>query len=97
MLIPSRSVAPGQSSAPRDQLADALRDHGIGTSIHFVPLHRHRYYRETYGYSPDDFPVATRESEREISLPIYSAMSDTDVERVVTAVMTALSAIPLGR
>jgi perosamine synthetase len=90
-------IAPGQSSARRDQLVEALRDQGIGTSIHFVPLHHHRHYRETYGYSPDDFPVATRESEREISLPIYSAMSDTDVERVVTAVLTALSAIPLGR
>ena len=46
----------------------------------------HPYYRETYGYKPEDFPVAYREYRRIISLPIYSAMTDEDVADVVAAV-----------
>jgi perosamine synthetase len=73
----------------RDRFIAAMTTAGIGTSVHFVPLHLHRYYRETYGYEPEDFPVARRESEREVSLPIYSRMSDDDVTRVIEAVLTA--------
>ena len=54
--------------------------------MHFIPLHLHPYYRETYGYKPQDFPVAYREYQRVISLPIYSRMSDEDVEDVIRAV-----------
>ena len=55
-------------------------------SVHFIPLHVHPYYREMYGYAPEDFPVAYREYLREISLPIHSTMSDDDVETVIAAV-----------
>jgi dTDP-4-amino-4,6-dideoxygalactose transaminase len=71
----------------RDAFADALRKKNIGISVHFIPLHLHTYYRETYGYTPESFPVATREFRREISLPIYSRMSDRDVEDVIEAVL----------
>ena len=54
--------------------------------MHFIPLHLHPYYRETYGYQPDDFPIAYQEFLREISLPIYSKMSDRDVDDVIEAV-----------
>ena len=47
----------------------------------------HPYYREMYGYHPTDFPVAYREYQREISLPIYSKMSDKDVQDVIEAVL----------
>ncbi|MBK9711669.1 MAG: DegT/DnrJ/EryC1/StrS family aminotransferase [Kouleothrix sp.] len=63
-----------------------LKRHQIGTSVHFIPLHLHPYYRETYGYQPEDFPVAYGEYMREISLPIYSKMSDQDVQDVISAV-----------
>jgi len=63
-----------------------LRESNIGVSVHWIPLHMHPYYRETYGYRPEDFPVAYNEYQRIISLPIYSAMSDQDVADVIAAV-----------
>jgi perosamine synthetase len=64
-----------------------LRQANIGASVHWIPLHMHPYYRETYGYQPEDFPVAFAEYQRIISLPIYSAMSDQDVSDVIAAVI----------
>jgi dTDP-4-amino-4,6-dideoxygalactose transaminase len=70
----------------RAQFLDRLRERKIGASVHFIPLHVHPYYREMYGYRPEDLPVAHEEYLREISLPIYSKMSDDDVESVIAAV-----------
>ncbi len=70
----------------RAESSDALKARNIGTSVHFIPLHQPPYYRETYGYQPDAFPAACREQQRLISLPIYSKMSDQDVQDVVDAV-----------
>ena len=72
----------------RDQLIEDLKARGIGTSMHFIPLHVHSYYRKTFGLCPEDFPVAYRNSQRAISLPIYSSMADADVERVILEVTT---------
>jgi perosamine synthetase len=66
---------------------EELRKRGIGASVHFIPLHVHPYYREAYGYKESDFPVAFQEFQREVSLPIYSKMSDEDVNRVISAVL----------
>jgi dTDP-4-amino-4,6-dideoxygalactose transaminase len=70
----------------RAQFIEKLKQLNIGTSVHFIPLHFHPYYRETYGYAPTDFPVAFEEFQRVISLPIYSKMSGEDVEDVVGSV-----------
>jgi dTDP-4-amino-4,6-dideoxygalactose transaminase len=75
-----------QLAISRADFIEALKQRGIGVSVHFIPLHLHPYYRDTYGYKPEDFPVAYREYTREISLPIYSRMSDDDVQRVIDAV-----------
>jgi dTDP-4-amino-4,6-dideoxygalactose transaminase len=75
----------------RAQFVEELKQRNIGVSVHFIPLHIHPYYRETYGYRPEDFPVAYREYLREISLPIYSKMSDQDVQDVIDAVADILS------
>jgi len=64
-----------------------LKVRNIGASVHFIPLHLHPYYRETYGHCPEDFPVAYREYLREVSLPIYSKMSDDDVTDVISAIL----------
>jgi dTDP-4-amino-4,6-dideoxygalactose transaminase len=64
----------------------ALRHHNIGASVHFIPLHLHPYYRDRYGYRPDDFPAATQAYARLISLPIYSRMTEGDVRDVIDAV-----------
>lgn len=74
----------------RDAVIEALKTDGIGTSVHFIPLHLHPYYRRTYGYAAGDFPVAEREYGREISLPIYPDLTDSEIERVVAAVSRAL-------
>jgi len=73
----------------RGRMIDDLTARGIGTSVHFIPLHLHSYYRDRYGLRPDDFPNALAEFERVVSLPIYSAMTDADVDRVVAAVAAA--------
>lgn len=73
-------------SIDRAAFVEQLRERNIGVSVHFIPLHVHPYYRQTYGYAPEDFPVAYREYLREISLPIYPAMSDDDVDSVIAAV-----------
>ena len=70
----------------RNKFIDELRQKGIGTSVHFIPLHMHPYYREAYGYQPDDFPVAYGTYQRIISLPIYARMTDNDVMRVIESV-----------
>ena len=69
----------------RDQFITALRAENIGTGIHFVSLHLHPYYRETFGLQPNDFPNAADISERVISLPMYPKMSEFDINDVVEA------------
>ena len=70
----------------RSDLIRELKEAGIGTSVHFIPLHLHPYYRERYGYSSGDFPNAEDAYARCISLPIYPDMRDGEVERVLAAV-----------
>lgn len=78
-------------SIDREQFIEELRARGIGTSVHFIPLHIHPYYRRTYKHRPGDFPVSYKTYKRIVSLPIYPKMTDNDVERVVNSVMDVLS------
>jgi dTDP-4-amino-4,6-dideoxygalactose transaminase len=71
----------------RAQFMEELKKRNIGASVHFIPLHVHPYYRDTFGFRPDDLPVAHSEFLREISLPIFSKMSDADVQSVIDAVL----------
>lgn len=70
----------------RSEFIELLKKENIGTSVHFIPLHLHPFYRQTYGYRPEDFPTATRIFERTISLPLYPKMTETDVRDVIEAV-----------
>jgi len=70
----------------RDEFIHRMRVRNIGCSVHFIPIHLHRYYRDRYGLKPDDFPVAKREFERIVSLPLTPRMSDADVQDVIDAV-----------
>jgi dTDP-4-amino-4,6-dideoxygalactose transaminase len=70
----------------RNQFIEELRSRGIGTSVHFIPLHIHPYYRDTYHYQPTDYPISFRVYQQVVSLPIYSKMSSEDVWRVVEGV-----------
>jgi dTDP-4-amino-4,6-dideoxygalactose transaminase len=71
----------------RTAFIEALRVRGIGASVHFIPLHLHPYYRQTYGYTPADLPVASAVSEQIVSLPLYPRMRPTDLQRVIAAIM----------
>jgi dTDP-4-amino-4,6-dideoxygalactose transaminase len=77
-----------QSSAlriHRDRVIEELRQRGIGTSVHFIPLHLHPYYQRMWGYRPGEFPVAEDYFDRCISLPIYPSLTDEDLHRVIEA------------
>ena len=74
----------------RGQVIDGLKELGIGTSVHFIPLHLHPYYRQRWGYRPEDCPVASAEYERVISLPLWPGMSGNDIERVVNGLEMVL-------
>ncbi len=69
----------------RDQVIEELRQRGIGTSVHFIPLHLHPYYRRRWGYRDGQFPVSESFSERCISLPLYPRMTDDEANRVIEA------------
>ena len=70
----------------RRQFIEELKLRNIGTSVHFIPLHRHPYYRDTYGYNAESFPRSEAYYACCISLPIYPGMTDGTVGRVVEAI-----------
>jgi perosamine synthetase len=70
----------------RNQFVEALREKEIGTSVHFIPLHLHPYYRDKFGYEPEDFPNASAAFDRIVSLPIYPGMTEGNVRDVIVAV-----------
>lgn len=74
----------------RDQFLREMRDRNIGCSVHFIPIHLHSYYREKYRYKPDQFPIALREYQRMLSLPLFPSMNEEDVQDVIGAVIDIL-------
>ena len=84
-LFPIR-IREGALSITRDKMIEKLREQNVGTSVHFIPVHTFTYYVKKYGYKNSDYPVAYREAERLISLPLHPGLSDEDVSDVVVAV-----------
>lgn len=70
----------------RDQFIDELKRAGVGCSVHWRPLHLHPYYQKTFGWRAQDFPVATAQWKRLISLPIFPGMRDDEIEYVIRTV-----------
>lgn len=70
----------------RAQFIEALRARNVGTSVHFIPVHLHPYYRERFGYQRGDLPNAERAYDRILSLPLYPRMTEEDVAYVIRAV-----------
>lgn len=66
----------------RAAVIEALKLKGIGTSVHWIPLHMHPYYRDTYGYRADEFPRAAAAGRELVSLPIYPDMADEEINYV---------------
>jgi len=78
-------VRPEVLRVGRDEVIDLLRRRGIGTSVHFQPLHLHSYYRKTFGYRRGSYPETERESSRAISLPLYPGLGERQAGRVIEA------------
>lgn len=70
----------------RNDSIEALKEKGIGTSVHFIPLHLHPFYRKQFGYRRGDLPVAESIYESIVSLPLYPKMTEKDVRRVISAI-----------
>jgi dTDP-4-amino-4,6-dideoxygalactose transaminase len=79
-------LRPEVLSIGRDQFIEELTRRKIGTSVHFIPIHLHPYYRDRYGYAPDTFPVANSNYRRMLSLPLHPGLTEGDVADVVEAV-----------
>jgi dTDP-4-amino-4,6-dideoxygalactose transaminase len=78
-------VNPSALRIGRDRVIEELKQRGIGTSVHFIPLHLHPLYRKLFGFRGGEFPVAEERFERAISLPIYPGMAEEDAGRVIEA------------
>ncbi len=78
-------VNPRSLRIHRDQVIEELRERGIGSSVHFIPLHLHPLYQNRLGYRPGQFPEAEARFDAALSLPIYPDMTDAEIERVVEA------------
>lgn len=74
----------------REDFIIQMAEHGIGCSVHFIPLHLQPYWRDEYNLRSDDFPISQSLYEREVSLPLYTSMTDDDVNRVIDAVSAIL-------
>ncbi len=83
---------PDRLKIGRNVFIEELKALNIGTSVHFIPLHWHPFYRESFGYVPGQFPNADVLYQRSVSLPLYPAMTDADVSDVIMAVRRVIAA-----
>lgn len=74
----------------RDRFIELMAEKGVGCSVHFIPLHFHPYWRDRYNLKPEDFPNALKAYERAVSLPLFTKMTEADLEKVVAAVRDIL-------
>ena len=81
-----------RAGVERNTFIERLFAQGIGASVHYIPLHLHPYWRERYALDAAMFPASQHAYERLVSLPLYTRMTDADVQRVAAAVRAALSA-----
>jgi dTDP-4-amino-4,6-dideoxygalactose transaminase len=70
-------------SIDRDRFLEEMTGRKLGVGVHYIALHLHPYYQQTYGCKPGDFPNAEWISERTVSLPLSPKLRDRDVERVI--------------
>jgi dTDP-4-amino-4,6-dideoxygalactose transaminase len=80
-----------RAKVTRDDVIEGLSGRGIGTSVHFVPLHRHPYWRDRYHLAPEMFPQADAAYQTMLSIPLFTAMSDADQDRVIAALGEVLT------
>ena len=74
----------------RAQIIDELKKNNVGVGVHFMPVHQHLFYAETFGLQDRDYPVASSVFPQLMSLPIYPGMSDENVDKVITVLKDIL-------
>ncbi|MDI6739927.1 MAG: DegT/DnrJ/EryC1/StrS family aminotransferase [Candidatus Edwardsbacteria bacterium] len=77
-------------SITRDRMIELLAEENVSANVHFIPAHLFSYYRTEHGYKPGDFPVAEFLSDHEVTLPLYTRLSDDDADDVIAAVRRAI-------
>lgn len=75
----------------RDKFIELMRDKGVACGVHYLPLHRHKYWRDKYELSPLEFPNAEAASRHAVSLPLYAGMTDEQQDHVINAVKEILT------
>jgi len=71
----------------RDEIIEKLKEKNIGTSVHFIPIHKHTYYKNRYGYKEEDYPIANVVFEKSLSLPIYPDMTNKEIQYVIDTIL----------
>jgi dTDP-4-amino-4,6-dideoxygalactose transaminase len=79
-----------EAPVDRDTFLSRMHQRKIGTGVHYRAVHTHPYYRERFGFRPEQFPVAHWIGERTVSLPLTPKLGEREVERVVAAVRAIL-------
>ena len=77
------SIIPEKWKINRNQLISFLNDRGIGTSVHYIPVHLHSYYEKKYRYIENEFPIATKLSKNVVSLPLYPSLEDKHLDYIL--------------
>ena len=81
-------IIPEKLTITRDEFIKNLINQGIGISVHYIPLHIMPYYKNKYGYKPEDFPETFKAYNAVFSLPIYPGLTDKQLKRIVSVVKT---------
>ena len=71
----------------RDEIIEKLKENGVGCSVHFIPIHKHTYYKDRYKYKNTDYPIANDVFDKSLSLPIYPDMNDEEIDFVIKNVL----------
>lgn len=77
---------PDKIKLSRNEFIDKMKEAEIGTSVHYMPLHLHPYYKEKYGYTQEDFKTATKVFNRILTIPFYPGLTDEEINRICDAV-----------
>lgn len=75
----------------RDAFLDLMTKHNIGVGVHYLSIPEHPYYRQTYGWEPEDYPYAMKIGRQTVSLPISAKLTEKDINDVITAVEMVLN------
>lgn len=80
-----------EAALPRDAFISAMASNGIQCSVHYIPLHRHTFWRSTFDLDPRDFPEAEQIFATSVTLPLFAAMTEDEVEYVIDVVQSLLA------